>query len=145
MIVCILDPVHNIEKVFIRLIHKMRGHDEDCFSVSWCPTQGSDWQMVSSSRDKTLRVWSFTEGKSVQKIKLPSSGKGRGNASSSFVCCVWLDEHRILASGENGELVLANLDTVGRKEKEGIKVDLLHKEHFKAGGNIFINFFREKI
>lgn len=58
-----------------RIIHKMRGHDEDCYGVSWCPVYGTDWRLVSSSRDKTLRIWSHAQGKSTHQLKLPQGNE----------------------------------------------------------------------
>ena len=44
--------------------------------------------------------------------------------------CVWIDETRIVCSGEAGELLLFNLDAP--EKKEGYKVEVLHREHSKA-------------
>ena len=35
-----------------RVLHKLRGHDEDVYSVSWCPVKADDWRLVSSRKCK---------------------------------------------------------------------------------------------
>jgi len=118
-----------------RTIHKMRGHDEDVYSVSWCPkpTDSNIWRLVSSSRDKTLRVWSQTEGKSGVTLKLPQQGGGRGKGfqQQAYITCKWLDEHRILSSGEGGDLLLWNISAI-KDKKEHVKPDVLHREHSRS-------------
>lgn len=50
--------------------------------------------------------------------------------SSSFLTCHWLDENRILSSGESGELMLWDLNTP--EKKDGFKFEILHREHNKS-------------
>ena len=69
-----------------KIVQKMRGHDEDVYGVSWSPCTGvmigdtsyDEWLVASSSRDKTVRVWSEREGRSVHTIRLPTQDKRHG-------------------------------------------------------------------
>jgi WD40 repeat protein len=77
------------------VIHRMRGHDEDVYSLAWSPSMEvmigeekyMEWLVasISKSRDRTVRVWFSREGRAVH-TQLPriAGGKGRtvGTAGS---------------------------------------------------------------
>ena len=67
-----------------KILHKMRGHDEDVYSVAWSPSSEirigdelhSEWLLASSSRDRSIRLWSSQGGRTVHSLRLPMNKVG---------------------------------------------------------------------
>ena len=120
-----------------RIHQRMRGHDEDVYGVSWSPCQGisigdqsfEEWLLVSSSRDKTLRVWSEKEGRSVHMIRIPAPDRRQGGKDAAWISCHWQSPSIILSSGVSGELLAWHLDKPAKKG--GSEWFVVTREHFK--------------
>ena len=78
-----------------RVLFKLRGHDEDVYSLAWCPQprQGEterEFHFVTSSRDRSLRVWSSGQGRQVQCLKLQEpEGGGKGGGAGAQPSSLW--------------------------------------------------------
>ena len=127
-----------------KVVHRMRGHDEDVYSLAWSPSTSTrlgeevveGWLVASASRDRTVRLWSGGEGRTVHSVRIPSQhkagggGKGQGGfAQQSFITVSWPREGSLLTSGGQGELVSWDLARPGKKG--GSEFTILHREHFK--------------
>jgi WD40 repeat protein len=85
-------------------------------------------------REMWFRIWSSSQGKTLQTLRLPQGSKGGGGpAAQSFVTCSWPDRATILSGGTAGELISWDL-TRPAKKGGGYEYDILHRVHFK---NIF--------
>lgn len=97
------------------VLHKLRGHEDDIFSLSWCPVDrhslmwsGKGQLFTTTGRDRSLKIWSVSEGRCLATSILPkSSGSSRPGAPdrSLWLAVHWLEENEILTSGLAGELL----------------------------------------
>ena len=97
----------------------MRGHDEDVYGVVWSPTtsvtigetEHSEYLLASSSRDKTVRVWSSKGGRQEHCLRIQDGGRGQrgGGGAPSFITLLWASSSQILSSGGQGELLVWDL------------------------------------
>ena len=140
-----------------RVLQKMRGHDEDVYGVAWSPAstglvlggqEHEGWLVASSSRDRTVRVWSAAEGRTLHTIKLPPGpGQDRrqqGAGQHSWVTCSWPAPATLLSSGAGGELLAWQLDKPGRKG-QGSEWRVLSREHARNLFSIAVDSARGRV
>ncbi|XP_070198207.1 gem-associated protein 5-like, partial [Littorina saxatilis] len=119
-----------------RLIHRLRGHDDEVLSLSWCPVPGETFLkdsengtntltdpdrnkegclIATGSKDRTIRVWSRTQGRQLFMKKLPAQRREFGEQGPSrnkgWVAVHWLkfNPEQLASSSSGGELLLWNL------------------------------------
>ena len=121
-----------------RILQRMRGHDEDVYGLAWSPGSGvsigetsyDEMLLASSSRDRTIRVWSEREGRSVHVMRLPSGDRRSGGKDvAAWITCAWPSPATILSGGVAGELLAWHLDKPGKKG--GSEWSVVNREHFK--------------
>ena len=116
-----------------RVLARLRGHEEDVYSLAWSPstttklgeTEHEEWLLASSSRDRTVRVWSQSEARPVLTLRLPGQDKRRSDHSWISLC--WFSPTTLLSAGAGGELLSWQLDVPGRKG--GLEYKVLSREH----------------
>uniref|UniRef100_F6ZHD7 Uncharacterized protein n=1 Tax=Ciona intestinalis TaxID=7719 RepID=F6ZHD7_CIOIN len=130
------------------VIRKLRGHGNEIHSIVWSASPSEDifvskldspnnqtvnehdsFQsiVVTSSKDRTLRLWSLSKGKCIKIIKLPSKpskDKGRRiseDSSRLYVALHWPKSLRskFLSCSYNGDIILWD---VSMAEKEQYKI-----------------------
>ena len=119
-----------------RIVHRMRGHDEDVYSLAWSPSMNvrigdeeyMEWMMASSSRDRTVRVWSSKEGRTVHSMRIPQERQKRQD-NHSWITLSWPRDGVIFSSGSSGELISWDLTKPGKRG--GSEFTIVHREHFK--------------
>jgi gem associated protein 5 len=75
------------------------------------------------------RIWSGSEGKSLQTLMLPQGPK-LGQHVQFFITCHWLDSETLLSGGVGGELVRWHLGRPGKKG--GYEFEILHRVHNRS-------------
>ncbi|KAJ8675733.1 hypothetical protein QAD02_011519 [Eretmocerus hayati] len=125
--------------------YKLRGHDSEIVSLSWCPVplnvlddqSSREFLLASGAKDRNIFLWKAgTDGRYQVQISLPTSpvdaGHHKGRVSSSagnFTSVCWLEPTSLLSSSPWGELLLWNLSgNVKRK----LTPQLIHSQHGKG-------------
>ena len=115
-----------------RILTRLRGHEEDVYSLAWSPsassrlgeTEHSDWLLASSSRDRTVRFWGQREGRSVLTLRLQQDKR---RTDQTWVSLCWPSPTTLLSAGAGGELLSWRLDSPGRKG--GLEYKVVSREH----------------
>ncbi|KAK7496355.1 hypothetical protein BaRGS_00012277, partial [Batillaria attramentaria] len=116
-----------------RMVHRLRGHEEEVMSVSWCPIPGELFLkdsddavgeeaekstegclIATGSKDRTIRVWSCSRGRQLFYKKLPVQRRDHGDQggrSRTWIAVHWLRDNpeHLVSSSSNGDLLLWNL------------------------------------
>ncbi|NXY21418.1 GEMI5 protein, partial [Atrichornis clamosus] len=134
------------------VLHRLRGHDDEIHCLAWCPVAGEEslsaWQdelqeegkvpngevtqdtstkkgcyLASGSKDQTIRIWSYSRGRSVLTLKLPPTKRRGGAVDPAVRERIWLTVHwpagrstELVSSGFGGELLLWNLTQPGKRK-----------------------------
>lgn len=123
------------------ITYKLRGHDVDITSLSWCPsdknilteTAATDLLLASGAKDKSIFIWrAGGDGRYEAQLTLPNipltsnQHKIKLNPSvGSFTALCWVESRCLLASSSYGELLAVDL-CVGLKKPTWT---LLHGQH----------------
>lgn len=94
-----------------RLLHRLRGHGADVTSVAW---QGTEYEVVSSSDDGTVKRWCGKTGKLLENIDL------RGVETDTIAIT---DIGKIYSGNDQGEIILLGQGEprIFRAHEAGIK------------------------
>ncbi|XP_014224156.1 gem-associated protein 5 [Trichogramma pretiosum] len=125
--------------------YKLRGHDRDIVSLSWCPIPVNvleedkstrEYLLASGSKDRQIFIWKAgTDGRNQLQLSFPTaplettSHKSKVNSSSgNFTSIFWLKPTILLSSLPWGELV--SWDLSGNVKKR--TPELIHAKHSKG-------------
>ncbi|XP_006165160.1 gem-associated protein 5 isoform X2 [Tupaia chinensis] len=102
------------------VIHRLRGHDDEIHSITWCPLPGEDClsinqeensepeipngkftaqtvtkgcYLATGSKDQTIRIWSCSRGRAVMVLKLPFLKRRGGGIDPTVKERLWLTLH----------------------------------------------------
>ncbi|ESO89430.1 hypothetical protein LOTGIDRAFT_234283 [Lottia gigantea] len=113
-----------------RVLHKLRGHDDEIHCIVWCPVPGetifTDGEqdekddaaktgciVATGSRDRTIKFWSSEKGRQLFQKKLPiNTGYKREQREEGrnkvWLTLYWRKEkwHQLISSSHGGELIL---------------------------------------
>lgn len=126
------------------VLHRLRGHDDEIHSLSWCSQPGEDALfsryedteaavtgsvsgdggfLASGSRDQTVRVWSTMKGKGVMTMKLPYLNKRGSTVDPGVKERLWHNVHwpkgratQLISSCFSGELLMWDLTKAGKQK-----------------------------
>ncbi|XP_076446765.1 gem-associated protein 5-like [Babylonia areolata] len=147
--VCLVDFAHSNGS---SLVHRLRGHDEEVMSMSWCPVPGetflrespdgtnalsdpnrdrSGCMLATGSRDRTIRVWTLSQGKQAFMKKVPGTrreGSEQGPRVKQWVAVHWLKSNpELLASSSaGGDFLLWTL-----RHAKGLSYQTFDPAHFR--------------
>ncbi|XP_043214778.1 gem-associated protein 5-like [Amphibalanus amphitrite] len=126
-----------------RVLQKLRGHDDDVTSISWCPELTTllsfeqDHLLASASKDKTIRVWGTRGGRChvTQRVPAPAEGGGRRQSAGTggeraWLAVLWTAADCLYSSGLTGQLLRWRLAGDG----DGCQV--VHRCHGRSLFNI---------
>ncbi|KAF0300133.1 Gem-associated protein 5 [Amphibalanus amphitrite] len=126
-----------------RVLQKLRGHDDDVTSISWCPELTTllsfeqDHLLASASKDKTIRVWGTRGGRChvTQRVPAPTEGGGRRQSAGTggeraWLAVLWTASDCLYSSGLTGQLLRWRLAGDG----DGCQV--VHRCHGRSLFNI---------
>ncbi|XP_008548447.1 gem-associated protein 5 [Microplitis demolitor] len=125
------------------IIYKLRGHDTEITSLSWCPSKinifndgdgtSEDLLLASGAKDKSVFIWrAGGDGRYESQFTLPSapqdSNQHRSKLSGSghFTALCWIEPKCLLASSSFGELLAMDLGS-GKKTWR-----LIHGHHARG-------------
>lgn len=126
---------------------KLRGHDVEVTSLSWCPSAlnhlgenktKKDHLLASAAKDKKIYLWrAGGDGRYEAQIQLPSKPRDtkqhRSHPNSStgiFTAVSWIEPNYLLANSWFGELLSINLSQL-KTAKDGSNncIECLHGSH----------------
>ncbi|XP_061165000.1 gem-associated protein 5-like [Saccostrea echinata] len=135
-----------------QVLQRLRGHDDEVLCLAWCPIPGENFKdykdldnpdisslngdtngstdfgssghlLVSSSRDKTVRVWSSARGRQILVFKPPKSAPaGREDKAKMWMTLLWNQHNanQIYASSFGGEILRWSLDSNSSQKPESL-------------------------
>ena len=125
-----------------KVIYKLRGHDEEIVSLSWCPVENNvisgnsnrDLLLASGGKDRSVFIWKAGgDGRYEMKISLPMSPldshhhRSKSNSSvGNWTVVHWIEPKLLLTNSNWGELISWDLSTIS-KHKPLCK--LIHARH----------------
>ncbi|CAL7940645.1 unnamed protein product [Xylocopa violacea] len=125
-----------------KIIYKLRGHDTEIVSLSWCPSENNilsvnlsrDLLLASGGKDGSIFIWKAGgDGRYEITISLPTlpidtqQHKSKLNASvGSWIVINWIEPKLLLTSSCCGELLSYDL-SIMKKNKPNVK--LIHGYH----------------
>ncbi|TRY71553.1 hypothetical protein TCAL_05401 [Tigriopus californicus] len=131
-----------------KILSKIRAHDEDIQSISWCPDMGnlfthpgdsshSDSLLAVGSKEKTISIWSKNTSKLVAKLILkPALAKAA--KTNFYLTSLWAQPDVIVSAGSQGEVLKWDLKQatpdahgVFQLQEVGFHTKVLHREHFR--------------
>ncbi|XP_015605680.1 gem-associated protein 5 isoform X2 [Cephus cinctus] len=126
------------------IMYKLRGHDVEIASLSWCPTDinifntgAKDLLLASGAKDRSIFIWKAgSDGRYETEIILPTgpmdSQRHRsklGTASGGWTTVCWVDPNRLLSSSSWGELISWKLSAATKKKPT---CELIHASHARG-------------
>lgn len=122
------------------ITYKLRGHDAEITSLSWCPTSvnifnennSEDFLLASGAKDKSVFIWrAGGDGRYESQLTLPAapqdSNQHRSKLSSGYFTAVcWLEPKCLLASSPFGELLAMDLSSTKKSWR------LIHGHHSRG-------------
>ncbi|KAK0095845.1 hypothetical protein PV326_007211 [Microctonus aethiopoides] len=128
------------------IIYKMRGHDVEITSLSWCPTDINifnesvykDLLLASGAKDNSIFIWrAGGDGRYEIQLKLPNCPQNShqyrtklGPSVGNFTTVSWLESKYLLASSSYGELLSIDLSAQISTKKSAWK--LIHGNHSRG-------------
>ncbi|XP_076752197.1 gem-associated protein 5-like isoform X2 [Xylocopa sonorina] len=125
-----------------KIIYKLRGHDKEIVSLSWCPSENNilsenlsrDLLLASGGKDRSIFIWKAGgDGRYEITISLPAlpfdsqQHKSKLNVSvGNWIVINWIEPKLLLTSSYWGELISHDLSTI-KKSKPNVK--LIHGYH----------------
>ncbi|XP_015123769.1 gem-associated protein 5 [Diachasma alloeum] len=127
-----------------KIIHKLRGHDYEIVSLSWCPTPlnifkedfPKDYLLASGAKDRSIYIWRpATDGRYEVKVSLPSSPQDNTTHrtklnASTFTVILWVEPGILVANSAFGELLSLKLNALKGKLRPDWRV--IHGHHSRA-------------
>ncbi|XP_063992664.1 gem-associated protein 5 [Diachasmimorpha longicaudata] len=127
-----------------KIIHKLRGHDYEIVSLSWCPTPlnifkedcPKDYLLASGAKDRFIYIWRpATDGRYEVKVPIPNSPQDNTThrtklSSNLFTVVLWVEPGILVANSAFGELLALKLNSVKGNSKPDWRV--LHGHHSRA-------------
>ncbi|KAL6431847.1 hypothetical protein ACFW04_007362 [Cataglyphis niger] len=125
------------------ILYKLRGHDEEIVSLSWCPSDvnvlsGNDKRdllLASGAKDKSVFIWKAGgDGRYETVINMPHapfpsfSHKSKLGMTGTYIAVCWVEPRVLLTSSLWGELLCWYLST--NKSKPTCK--LFHAHHSRG-------------
>ncbi|XP_036139651.1 gem-associated protein 5 isoform X2 [Monomorium pharaonis] len=114
------------------ILYRMRGHNEDIVSLSWCPSQMNVFQrdeerdllLASGAKDRSVYIWrTGRDGRYETVIHLPnlpvtpSSHKSKLNSiNGTWIAVCWIEPNVLLTSSLWGELLSWDLSNKTKPE-----------------------------
>ncbi|XP_014677624.1 PREDICTED: gem-associated protein 5-like, partial [Priapulus caudatus] len=124
------------------VVQKFKGHDEEIHSLAWSPSRCEDFRqtedvavvdsnrgdqglLASGSKDRTIRLWSRSRGRSIAVMRLPNTTRQRGGGgayddsggrSRTYVALLWPRDRpqELISSSHGGDLLLWDLSKPGK-------------------------------
>ncbi|KAK0182917.1 hypothetical protein PV327_001002 [Microctonus hyperodae] len=128
------------------IIYKLRGHDVEITSLSWCPTDinifnesgSKDLLLASGAKDNSVFIWKAGgDGRYEIQLKLPNcpqnSHQHRSKLNPSvgnFTTVSWIESKYLLTSSSYGELLSIDLSVQISTKKSAWK--LIHGNHSRG-------------
>ncbi|CAK9799473.1 Gem-associated protein 5 [Anthophora quadrimaculata] len=128
-----------------KIVYKLRGHDTEIVSLSWCPSENNvlngnsnkDLLLASGGKDRSVFIWKAGgDGRYEMTISLPvgpldsHQHRSKLNASvGNWVVVHWVEPKLLLTNSLWGELISWNLSTM-IKGKPTVK--LIHANHSRG-------------
>ncbi|OAD62256.1 Gem-associated protein 5 [Eufriesea mexicana] len=125
-----------------KIIYKLRGHDTEIVSLSWCPAKNNvlseslskDLLLASGGKDRSVFIWKAGgDGRYEMKISLPGKPldshqhRSKLNASvGNWVVVKWIEPKLLLTSSFWGELISWDLSMMTNGKPN---VKLIHGYH----------------
>ncbi|XP_037087595.1 gem-associated protein 5-like [Pollicipes pollicipes] len=87
-----------------RILQKMRGHDEDVTSISWCPELNT---LLSFEQDHLLAVWGTRGGRChvTQRVTAPEGSRRAPSGERTWLSVLWSSADCLYSSGLAGQLL----------------------------------------
>ncbi|XP_014204867.1 gem-associated protein 5 isoform X2 [Copidosoma floridanum] len=117
--------------------YKLRGHDMEITSLSWCPvpdnifdnSDNKDFLLASGAKDKSIYFWKAgSNGRSQLNFSLPNTPLdiSKHRSKMNFTALCWLTPKTLVSNSQYGELLLWDLSGCQKKK---FTPTLIHGQH----------------